>query len=287
MRTTGRCPCPRGQEGQKERAAVRISGDQCGHLECWNTESYKFPAAGRVKFKLKGETDLYELAKSKISAVSIDIGAQGNAFVVLPRSQIRMFRFATGKLRRKYDESLTVFEVAHAESTLHLNAIDFGRRAAVEREIQHANAVSNRLFDESGHFHLYLTLLGVKIVNIETNKIMRVLGKVENSDRFLRISLFQGKPKTNSQFEKHLKNSSGLKQDAMIMNDDTERQQIINPTLFCTSFKRNRFFPFSSREPEDDDDDGAGTGRDAFNDKPLLEDSHSRRNPRPPRCWAR
>lgn len=254
-----------------------ISGDQRGHLEYWNTESYKFPTGSSnsaVQFKFKGETDLYELAKSKTYAVSIDIAAQGKDFVVMAKdSQIRVFRFATGKLRRKYDESLTVFEDAQAEGTLHLDAIDFGRRAAVEREIQHSNAVSNCVFDESGHFILYPTLLGVKIVNIETNKLVRVLGKVENSDRFLRISLFQGKPKTNSQFEKHLKNASGLKQDAMIMNDDTERQQIIDPTLFCTSFKRNRFFLFSSREPEDDDDDGAGTGRDAFNEKPLLEDS--------------
>jgi hypothetical protein len=33
-------------------------------------------------------------------------------------------------------------------------------------------------------------------VNIFTNKLVRILGKVENTERFLQIALFQGIPKT-------------------------------------------------------------------------------------------
>uniref|UniRef100_K3W5S2 peptidylprolyl isomerase n=1 Tax=Globisporangium ultimum (strain ATCC 200006 / CBS 805.95 / DAOM BR144) TaxID=431595 RepID=K3W5S2_GLOUD len=265
-----------------------ISGDLRGHLEYWSAETYKFPTssaltpgAASVKFKFKGETDLYELAKCKTYATSIDVSASGQDFVVTAKdAQIRVFRFATGKLRRKYDETLTVFEDAQADGTLHLDAIDFGRRAAVEREFMNSvsrGVVSNCVFDESGHFILYPTLLGIKIVNIETNKLVKVLGKVENSDRFLRMTLFQGKPKVNSQLEKHLKNSaSGRKQDAaMVMSDDTERNETIDPTLFVTSFKKNRFFLFTAREPEDDDDDAGphGSGRDVFNEKPTTEEA--------------
>jgi peptidylprolyl isomerase domain and WD repeat-containing protein 1 len=252
-----------------------ISGDMRGHLEYWSTDTYKSPSSG-LKFKFKGETDLYDLAKCKTYATSIDVSPRGDSFVVTARdSQIRVFRFATGKLRRKYDESLQVFEDAQADNALHLDTIDFGRRAAVEKELAASPNVANCLFDESGHFILYPTLLGIKMVNLETNKLVRVLGKVESSDRFLRIALFQGRPKISSQMERQLTASRGQKAEALVMSDDPASQSLIDPTLFCTSFKRNRFFLFSSREPEEDDDqDGDGsTGRDVFNEKPTLEET--------------
>ncbi|GMF16486.1 unnamed protein product [Phytophthora lilii] len=254
-----------------------ISADQKGIIEYWDADTYKFPKDKRVvKFKFKGETDLYELAKCKTYATAIDVSLDGKSFVVTAKdNQIRVFRFATGKMRRKYDENLTVFEDAQADGTLHLDAIDFGRRAAVERELANSDVKSNCVFDESGHFILYPTLAGIKVLNIETNKVVKVLGKVENSDRFLRLSLFQGKPKVNTQFEKHLKAASGLKHEAEVMSDSANERDTIDPTLFCTSFKRNRFFLFSSREPEEDEgeDGGAGTGRDVFNEKPTLEEA--------------
>lgn len=262
------------------RFSCAISSDARGHIEYWHTETYKFPSASaadgvKLRFKFKGETDLYELAKSKTSAMSIDVSADGQSFVVAARDrQIRVFRFLTGKLRRKYDESLTVFEDAQADDSLHLDAIDFGRRAAVERELEASGVASNCIFDESGHFILYPTLLGIKMVNVETNALVKVLGKVENADRFVRLSLFQGKPKVNSQFEKHLKKAGGGSAPVVMSDKPVDDADTIDPTLFCTSFKRNRFFLFSSREPEEDDDDGhGGGGRDVFNEKPTLEES--------------
>lgn len=112
-----------------------ISADQKGIIEYWDADTYKFPKdKSLAKFKFKGETDLYELAKCKTYATAIDVSADGKGFVVTAKdNQIRVFRFATGKMRRKYDESLPVFEDAQADGTLHLDALDFGRRAAVER----------------------------------------------------------------------------------------------------------------------------------------------------------
>lgn len=48
----------------------------------------------------------------------------------------------------------------------------------------------NAVFDESGHFLMYCTTLGVKVVNLVTNKLSRVLGRHENV-RFLQATLFQ------------------------------------------------------------------------------------------------
>lgn len=48
----------------------------------------------------------------------------------------------------------------------------------------------NAIFDESGNFLIYCTMLGVKVVNLVTNKLLRMLGRHENV-RFLHATLFQ------------------------------------------------------------------------------------------------
>ena len=34
------------------------------------------------------------------------------------------------------------------------------------------------VFDESGHFVLYATMLGIKVLNLHTNRCSRIIGKV-------------------------------------------------------------------------------------------------------------
>ena len=50
------------------------------------------------------------------------------------------------------------------------------------------------VFDESGHFIIYPTMLGIKVVNTHTNKVVRLIGKTE-THRFLNVDLYQGKPR--------------------------------------------------------------------------------------------
>src|SRR5699024_5122193 len=51
-----------------------------------------------------------------------------------------------------------------------------------------------------------------------------------------------------------------------------------DPTIFCTGFRKNRFYMFTKREPDDSamtsSEDGVLTGleRDVFNEKPSRED---------------
>jgi peptidylprolyl isomerase domain and WD repeat-containing protein 1 len=60
---------------------------------------------------------------------------------------------------------LQVFEKAHEAGKLGLDSIDFGKRRAVERELEASGALDAQkaVFDESGHFLLYPTLLGIKV----------------------------------------------------------------------------------------------------------------------------
>ncbi len=66
-----------------------------------------------------------------------------------------------------YDESLeAAAELQSSDSVLaHLDPMDFGRRVAVEKELL-ADAAAphqNAIFDDSGNFVLFSTLLGIKV----------------------------------------------------------------------------------------------------------------------------
>lgn len=65
---------------------------------------------------------------------------------------------------------------------------------AAERDLEKSDhmVLANIVFDESGNFVMYSTLLGVKLVNIFTNRCVKIIGKTENL-RPLHLALFQVK----------------------------------------------------------------------------------------------
>lgn len=64
-------------------------------------------------------------------------------------------------------------------------------RMAVERELDKTETnLGNIIFDESGYIILYPTMLGVKMVNLYTNRCIKIMGKPENI-RPMQLALFQ------------------------------------------------------------------------------------------------
>lgn len=57
--------------------------------------------------------------------------------------------------------------------------MEFGRRMAVERELEKVDGIrlTNIIFDETGHFVLYGTMLGIKVINVETNRYVHMKGE--------------------------------------------------------------------------------------------------------------
>lgn len=45
-------------------------------------------------------------------------------------------------------------------------------------------------FDDSDSFIYFGTPVGIKVLNIKTNEAVRVIGKVESTERFLQIALY-------------------------------------------------------------------------------------------------
>lgn len=70
---------------------------------------------------------------------------------------------------------------------------------------------------------------------------MKILGKPENP-RFVHIALFQG----SGQKSKAATDISTAASDNPLLQTKT-----LDPILFCTAFKKNRFYMFSRREPFD------------------------------------
>ncbi len=227
-----------------------ISCDAKGLLEIWDPDTQNVPAS--ATFKYKSDTDLYELAKSKTTAHSINISPDGELFVCMCADKmVRVWRCATGKLYKKIDESLDALTMGQQDATLKLDTLDFGRRMAVEKELDSGrerdadSANPNAIFDQSGKLLLYTTPLGIKVMNMLENKIVRMIGKPESSERFLGLALYQGNP--------NKKVGAEIDQD---------------PTLVATSYNKNRFFLFTRREP---DESGEAGPRDVLNERPPKE----------------
>ena len=101
--------------------------------------------------------------------------------------------------------------------------------------------------------------IGIKVINLHTNEIALLLGKNETI-RFMNLALYQGAPKRKT-----------LVTVEMAASDNTviKESEETDPTIFVTSFKKNRFYQFTRREP---DTSLTAMSRDVFNEKPTREE---------------
>ncbi|KAF8895489.1 peptidyl-prolyl cis-trans isomerase [Infundibulicybe gibba] len=255
-----------------DRYDTIISADEGGFIEYWQpTEPFGPPKNLPGLWSYQSETDLYEFKKAKSSPTCISLSPDSTQFVTfsLPDRQIRIFSFLAGKLIRKYDESLAAIqEMQQAGTAVYkVEDMEFGRRLATERELEVPGPDgripgrwSNVVWDESGAFVLYPTLLGVKVVNIITNRVVRLLGKDEVV-RWLNLSLYQGAP---------AKKTVTTMAMAASANPILAEKGARDPTLFCTGYKRPRFYMFTRAEPGDN----KGADRDVFNERPTREEQN-------------
>jgi peptidylprolyl isomerase domain and WD repeat-containing protein 1 len=156
-------------------------------VEYWTpTEPFGLPKHAPGLWEFKSKTDLYEFKKVYLSTstrqqcsrsniqtqtipshISLSPDSSFFATFSLPDRQIRVFNFLTGKMIRKYDESLTAIqEMQQAGTAMYkVDDMEFGRRLAVERELEKDEKSvrsMNIIWDESGNFIIYPTLLGIK-----------------------------------------------------------------------------------------------------------------------------
>lgn len=233
-----------------------ISADDNGMIEYWRPHgTYEKPDN---VFQYKSSTDLFEFKKAKSLPTTITISPSGLQFATfsLPDRKIRIFDFSTGKLYRTYDESLqTITDMQQAGTALQkLEDVEFGRRLAVERELENP-ALRNKinvLFDESSNFIIYGSILGTKVINTLTNRVVKLYGK-EEPFRSLNLTLYQGQPQKKGVV------TVSMAASANPLLQEAEEQ---DPMLVSTGSGKVRFYMFTNEE------EISKSTRDVQNEKP-------------------
>ena len=249
-----------------------ISTSANGVIEYWNSEYGFKPPFEILSFKRKVETDLFEIAKSqkrdkKLIIRSLTISPDGSMFAITTStSLIYLFNFLTGKKIRVYSESIDdarSLQNSNQTEKFTLDELDFGKRAATEQDLQNGIdqqqefiPARNVVFDRSSNFILYSTLHGIKVVNIKTDCLERIIAKYENTDQFLSIAIFQGNTKGTQHFQQ------------AIGDEVIEQGKKDDPTVFAVAWRRARFFLVTTREPDNDNK----AQRDVFNERPSNEE---------------
>lgn len=241
-----------------------ISADENGMIEYWRPSgTYERPEG---VFQYKSSTDLFEFKKAKCLPASITISPSGSHFATIsfPDRKVRVFDFLSGKLYRTYDESIdTITEMQQAGTALQtLDEVEFGRRLAVERELENPNLKNkiNITFDESSNFIIYGSILGVKVINLTTNRVVKVYGKDEPF-RSLNLAIYQGQPQKKGVVTVSMAASANP-----LLKEAEER----DPTLVSTGSGKVRFYIFTSEE------EISKSTRDVQNEKPRnVNVSHS------------
>ena len=282
---------------------VVLSVDTNGVIDYFSTATLASPGQPTVAFTSKLDTDLYTFHRLGVSVHTVAFSHSGALFVTTSSDRlIRIFRFSTGRIVKQYDEGLAVVNERQMSDNpvYHLDSIDYGRRMAVEREyekgvkVQSVGAVdttaqqltalgplpvSNVVWDDSDTYIVYSTLVGIKVLNVHTNTLVKVLGKVESAERYTTLALYQGTPVSAE--------SAAARQgvSALLGGGSAVSEVVEDPCLFALSYKRERFFWFSQREPAEEETEeeqkaadkkrGNGSGhtsssRDVLNERPKL-----------------
>ena len=233
-----------------------LSADDNGMIEYWSP-GYSYEKPDSV-FKFKSSTDLFAFKKSKSLPTSITISPSGFHFATFsfPDRQVRLFEFATGKLYRVYDESLTtITDMQQAGTAIQkLEDLEFGRRLAVERELENP-ALQNKInviFDESSNFIIYGSILGAKVINTFTNRVVKVYGK-EEPFRSLNLTIYQGQPQKKGVITVSMAASANP-----LLQESEER----DPMLVSTGSGKVRFYIYTNET------EISKSTRDVQNEKP-------------------
>jgi len=232
-------------------------------LEYWSGMSSDFQFPRNAKFESKLDTDLYELAKNKTHVLNATVSNNGESFVTMGDDRkIRMFRILTGKLLFLIDESLQHYNQLQNVKQV-LPPMEYGKKVSVEKELSRVGVYkdNNVLFDESDNFLIYSSLMGIKVVNIVSKSVSRLIGQREHL-RTINLALFQGRPKSLA--------CTANTTEVEASDNPSLAERGTDPTLVTTAYKKNRFYLFSNRSSKDTS--AVDNDRDVFNEKPSKDD---------------
>jgi peptidylprolyl isomerase domain and WD repeat-containing protein 1 len=248
-----------------------------------------------IQYESKMKTQLYELVRKKTYGIAIAVtpeSANGTSLFAIfcADHKVRIFDHASGKIVVTYDERLAVYDKTFSQPPFGLDSIEYGQRAATEREMAqvssvftagmrpnaNANAatVPQRLsiqFDPSGRYLLIPTLMGIKVIDIQKHKLVRIIGQADASQlRFISVCLAWGDAKMNQQMQlarnASNKTSSGTEADTSVPLGDA--------LVIALAYNQRRLYVFSHLDPVEDPNtpEDIVARRDVWNEAPTTQD---------------
>eukprot|EP00532_Pseudo-nitzschia_australis_P020862 CAMPEP_0168301704 /NCGR_PEP_ID=MMETSP0142_2-20121227/36005_1 /TAXON_ID=44445 /ORGANISM="Pseudo-nitzschia australis, Strain 10249 10 AB" /LENGTH=729 /DNA_ID=CAMNT_0008252061 /DNA_START=320 /DNA_END=2509 /DNA_ORIENTATION=- len=297
-----------------------ISGDETGILEVWDAtegtagDDVAGAPCSETSNRLhhppsKLDTDLYKLAKKRTHPRCISATTEHHFVVYGADHKIRVFDLHTAKIVVRYDERPAVYASKNDNSnssnnndnsnarSYGMDSIEFGKRAATEREMEdHASSSNDNnqgattttrrrqqrhlpsqlvAMDPSEQFLLVSTMIGIKIIDWRRNKLVGVIGKADASQyRFLSFCLCLGDAKMNQQMQlaRGTGNATAVGETKVVEN---------NSLVVALAYQQRRFFVFSHVDPllaseqqqgTADNSNNTASNRDIWNEAPTAQD---------------
>ncbi|CAN8069331.1 unnamed protein product [Agarophyton chilense] len=204
----------------------------------------------QLEFRSKLRTDLFYFARNALVATSMDVSSRGSQFAVADhQGKIHIFHFLTGHLRSVIDLSLPSIRAgltSNAYENFGLNRRNIDNRLEAERVLkkhEQLQSQNNVVFDETGKYVLYATVLGIHLIHVSSCTTVIIYGLNEHQYRFVNVSICAG--------------------------DTIDRENGIptslQPLVVASAFKSQRIFLFGASQ-------AFRKGRDVMNE-PLYTDS--------------
>ena len=186
--------------------SLMVSIDTAGFIEVWCPSTLK----SAVKSKL--DTDLFALKKAKTTSLALAIGT--DVFAVMT-----------------VDLDILIFNI---------NTCRIIKRMNLGSEKKIPDQIVGMCF--AGKILIAPSSLGIHMFDLDDGPLA-VLGKVETSERFLDVCLFQGESLRESK----------------LLTGEGGNEDFFDPTIIATALGKPRFYLFSNRLPKE--------SRDVFNEE--------------------
>uniref|UniRef100_A0A0N4ZYZ1 peptidylprolyl isomerase n=1 Tax=Parastrongyloides trichosuri TaxID=131310 RepID=A0A0N4ZYZ1_PARTI len=249
---------------------ISISVDSRGMLEYWSgiERNYQFPDSD-VSFESKLTTDLLIHMKEKVKVYNICSSRNGLYFATFSSdSKYRVFEIASGKLLSTFDESVKFYDENHLDlEALNISPMELARKKAVERDIFKNEHILNTIrmkFDYSSNILVYPCILGIKMVNIFNQSLVRMIATSE-AIRICAIDICNALP-----FNENLLQSVAVVKSDNNSKDGKENSEdkfIPDPLIVASAVTKSRFYLFTNCEPLTRDEKNETDNRDVMNEK--------------------
>lgn len=264
-------------------------------------------ASHGFNYASKAETHLHRLLKKKTYVIAACLTRYGGSdsskrskeqikyALYCADHRIRILDHSSGEFDVTFDERLSSYENdLYSKAPYRLDAIEYGQRAAIEKEISEGSTLFSagitasgqrsqtpqRLsltFDPSGRYLIYPTIMGLKCLDWSKKKLFCLTGKADASQvRFTGVCLAAGNAKANIQLQL-------ARGDISFANRDREEAKEFNDSLLiATAYNQRRLYVFSHVDPstfkKGSGEEASWIKRDQWNEAPNAQDAQFHRH---------